>query len=628
MHETHEPDLDRVLREIVAGTASVIGDDFFRELVRHLARALDVRWSFVSEFTASGDRVRTIAFCADGELLENIEYGLDGTPCQAVLAGETRLYTHNVANLFPREKDLAEMGAEGYLAMPLLNLQGEVLGHLAVIDDKPFYGEPRELAVFEVFVSRVAAELERRHSHLELQRSEARLRAILSGATDAILTIDAQRRITLFNASAEKIFGCSATWAQGQPLDRFLSKRFRHLLDTYLSETSTRASTGTRKVWAPGGISARRADGSEFPAEMTISEAETEDETLVTVILRDLNEHQVAEGQLKQLMLETEYLRKEIREHYGKTEIVSASPKMRDLLAQVTRVAATDATVLLTGETGVGKELVAPALHDSSNRRDRTLVKLNCAALPSELIESELFGHEKGAFSGAVARRIGRFELADRGTLFLDEVGELTLSAQSKLLRVLQDQEFERVGGTQPIRTDARVIAATNRNLADMVSAGTFREDLYFRFNVFPIHIPPLRERPEDIPLLAQVFLEQFARKLGKPFSGVDPKSLTKLQKYGWPGNIRELRNIIERSAILADTPIVEITDGLIAVATGEPPGMAARSLKDAERAHILNILKDTNWAIEGPGGAAALLGLAPSTLRSKMNRLGICRAP
>ncbi|WP_020504866.1 sigma-54-dependent Fis family transcriptional regulator [Lamprocystis purpurea] len=627
MQETREHGVDRVLQEIVAGTAAVIGDDFFAALVRHLARALGVRWSFVSEFTPGRDRVRTLAFCADGELLENEEYALDGTPCQEVLAGETRLYTHDVAKLFPREPDLAEMGAEGYLAMPLTNLQGEVIGHLAIIDDKPFFGEPRELSVFEVFASRVAAELERRTAQLALRRSEARVRGILNGATDAIITIDGERRVTMFNRSAEQAFGCSATWAQGQPFDRFLSKRFRHLLDKYLSGPPGARDAQARKVWAPEGISAKRADGSEFPAELTISEAQLEGECLVTVILRDLNERQAAAGQLRQLMLEMDSLKEELRQQYGKVEVVSASPKMHDLLAQVERVAATDATVLLTGETGVGKELIARTLHDRSRRRERTLVKLNCAALPAELIESELFGHEKGAFSGAAARRIGRFELADGGSLFLDEVGELTLSAQAKLLRVLQDQEFERVGGTQPIRTDARVIAATNRNLAAMVGNGTFREDLYFRLNVFPIHIPPLRERPQDIPVLAQRFLNESARKLGKPIKGIDPKSLARLQAYGWPGNVRELQNLIERSAILADHPVVEIADSLLGAARAEPARHARCSLKDAERAHILAILNETQWAIEGPGGAAALLGLAPSTLRSKMIRLGIRRA-
>lgn len=238
MNRVPTRDVDDILREIVAGTASVIGEAFFREVVQHLAQALGVRWAFVAEFASGRSRVRTLAFWAGDRLLDNIEFELAGTPCEDVLAGHTRLHSRSVAELFPREGALAAMGAESYLAMPLLDLQGEVMGHLAIIDDKPLFGEPRELAVFEVFVSRVAAELERRNTHLALRRSKARLNAILHSATDVIVTMDGQRRITMFNQSAEKVFGCSAPWAIGQPFDRFLSKPFRHLMERYLGEPS------------------------------------------------------------------------------------------------------------------------------------------------------------------------------------------------------------------------------------------------------------------------------------------------------------------------------------------------------------------------------------------------------
>jgi len=627
MKSASERDIDDILRTIVAGTAAVIGEDFFRDLVRHLAEALDVRWAFVSEFAAGRSRVRTLAFWSAEGLLDNIEYDLPGTPCEAVLAGETRLYPEKVAQLFPLEKELAEMGAESYLAMPLVDSGGQVMGHLAIIDDKPFYGEPQEMSVFGVFGARVTAELERRNATSALRRSEARLAAILKCATDAIVTVDGRRRVTMFNESAEKAFGCAASWALGQPFDRFLSKPFRHLLETCIGEQPAGDGDGGRKLWAPEGISALRADGSEFPVELTISHTDADGEPLFTLILRDLNERKRAERKLKQLMLETEYLKEEIRRYHGATEIVSVSRVMADLLAQVDRVAVTDTTVLLMGETGVGKELIARAVHERSRRRERALVKLNCAALPSELVESELFGHEKGAFSGAIARRVGRFELANHGTLFLDEVGELSLSAQAKLLRVLQEQEFERVGGTEPLRTDARVVAATNRDLADMVEAGGFRQDLLFRLNVFPIRIPPLRERPEDIPVLARAFLENLVPKLDKPLREIDANSLANLRRYSWPGNVRELQNVIERAAILAETPIVEVPEALIGLGCTAPRRKPTRALKDAEREHIANVLEETGWTVEGPGGAAEVLGLAPSTLRSKMNRLGIRRA-
>ena len=621
-------DIDQVLREIVAGTAAVIGDAFFRELVSHLAEALQVRWAFVAEFAGTRARVKTIAFWSSPEIIDNVEYDLRGTPCEPVLAGETRLYSQGVADLFPDHPELGEMGVESFLAMPLVDSRGDVMGHLAIMDDKPFTGQPRNLSVFKVFGSRVAAELERRNAEHALGRSEARLASILRCAADAIVTIDAKQHITMFNPSAEKLFGCSQAWAVGQPFERFLSKPFRHLLSRYLEQPCPEDETAGRQVWAPEGITALRADGKEFPVELTISEANAQGEFLYTVILRDINERKEADSRLKHLMLEAEYLKEEIRLQHGPRDIESVAPAMREVLVHMQRVAVTDSTVLLTGETGVGKELIARAIHARSRRGEHALIKVNCAALPSELIESELFGHEKGAFSGAVSKRVGRFELASGGTLFLDELGELTPAAQAKLLRVLQEQEFERVGGSEPIRTDARVIAATNRQLADMVRAGSFREDLFFRLNVFPIRIPALRERPEDIPLLASDFLQRFARKLGRRLQEISPAALKKLINYSWPGNVRELQNVIERAAILTEGTTVESAD--IALGDGDntiPGAVTSRALQDTERHHIIQVLEDTGWTVEGRRGAAEVLGLAPSTLRSKMKRLGIRRS-
>jgi len=628
MEQVTDQTVDDVLREIVAGTAAVIGDDFFRELVRRLAHTLGVKWAFVAEFAGNRSRVRTIAFWAVDGFLDSVEYDLAHTPCEDVLAGNTRLYPQNVAAQFPLDLGLAEMGAESFLAMPLVDTQGEVMGHLAIIDDKPFFGEPRELSVFQIFGARVAAELERRNMELALRRGEARLAAILATATDAIVTIDEQRHIALFNRSAERTFGCAAAWAIGQPFDRFLSKRSRRLLETCLGNLDGDGKPTAGQVWAPEGMSARRADGKEFPVDLTLSKASIEEEgPIYTLILRDLDERHRAEQRLSQLMLETEYLQEEARRQVGAGGIISVSAAMKSVLDHVGRVAVTDSTVLLAGETGVGKELVAWTLHSLSGRSARPLIKLNCAALPSELIESELFGHEKGAFSGALARRIGRFELANGGTLFLDEVGELSLSAQAKLLRVLQEQEFERVGGADTIRTDARVVAATNRDLAELVHAGAFRQDLYYRLNVFPIRIPPLRERPEDIPVLARTYLWKLARKLGKSFDDLSDESLERLRAYTWPGNVRELHNVIERAAILADGAVVEVPAAHLCGDGSTDVAAAPRAFKDAEREHILRTLTQTDWLIEGPDGAAALLALAPSTLRSKMKRLGISRS-
>jgi formate hydrogenlyase transcriptional activator len=326
-------------------------------------------------------------------------------------------------------------------------------------------------------------------------------------------------------------------------------------------------------------------------------------------------------------------LEDEIRTGHDFREIIGRSPSLARLLDQLAMVAATESTVLILGETGTGKELVARAIHDRSPRRERPLVKLNCAALPRELVESELFGHEKGAFTGATQQRRGRFELADGGTLFLDEVGELPLEAQAKLLRVLQEQEFERVGGTRTLRADVRLIAATNRDLGRRAEAGEFRPDLYYRLNVFPVTVPALRERREDIALLVGHFLAKAARKLGKSFDGVSPAFLERATGYDWPGNVRELENVVERAAILSRGSVLDSMEPFGAAAAPPrsgapvPARVAVGTLEDVERAHIERVLDQTRWVIEGKQGAAALLGLNPSTLRGRLRKLGIRKA-
>ena len=319
-----------------------------------------------------------------------------------------------------------------------------------------------------------------------------------------------------------------------------------------------------------------------------------------------------------------EYLRDEIKAVHNYDEIIGISKPLSQLLEKASVVAGTDTTVLIQGETGTGKELVVRAIHNRSQRCDYPLVKVNCAALPKDLIESEIFGHEKGAFTGATKQRKGKFELADKGTIFLDEVGELSLEAQAKLLRILQEQEFERVGGEQSIQVDARVIAATNRSLESDVEKGHFRADLFYRLNVFPLSVPPLRDRKSDIPLLAEFFVKKVARKLGRTVDGISQKSVAKLVDYSWPGNIRELENIIERSTILSSGTIIEVDESLIENQATKKKQNSIETLEEVERTHILQILTQTNWVIEGQGKAADILGLNSSTLRGRMRKLGI----
>ena len=330
------------------------------------------------------------------------------------------------------------------------------------------------------------------------------------------------------------------------------------------------------------------------------------------------------------LQVENAYLQSEIRTERGFEEIIGESPALKAVIRKVKQVAGVETTVLLTGETGTGKELIARAIHGLSARKDRPMIKVNCGAIPQGVVESELFGHERGAFTGALQRRIGRFELADKGTLFMDEVGELPLDTQVKLLRVLQEQEFERLGGTRLMKVDVRLIAATNRDLEQEVTAGRFRSDLFFRLNVFPIHVPPLRERPGDIALLVRHFLNHFQRKLAKPLRAVTPESLDQLQRYSWPGNIRELQNVLERACVLSPGPIVEIGDTLRAPgdagANNDGGEQGIVTLDESERMHVQRALAATSGKIHGPDGAATLLGINGSTLRSRMQKLGIAK--
>jgi formate hydrogenlyase transcriptional activator len=330
----------------------------------------------------------------------------------------------------------------------------------------------------------------------------------------------------------------------------------------------------------------------------------------------------------ERLQAENLYLRDATVSTSGFNDIVGQSQSLQLVFHKVEQVAPTNSNVLILGETGTGKELIARAIHSRSQRRDRPLVVVNCAALPSTLIESEFFGHEKGAFTGALTKKIGRFELADGGTILLDEIGDLALDLQAKLLRVLQVGEFERVGSTTTQKVDVRIIAATNRKLEEEAASGVFRPDLYYRLSVFPIELPPLRARRDDIPLLVWYFIAKSQRKVGKNITDVPKRTMDALIAYTWPGNIRELENVIERAVILTSGPTLRIDESFVKIAP-EPPMMAAgKTLKDVERAHVLEVIEECGGRIKGSNNAAARLGLNPSTLRSRMKKLGIERPP
>jgi len=583
---------------------------------------------------------------------------------------------------------VSELGVIAYAGIPLTTAEGLTLGSFCVIDSKPHDWTEEEIEILRCLAASVMTEIGTRRlaeelrglstdlQHLveartsELSHAEERWRVLLQVNNAVVTCLD---RDTLFDAIAgalrgvipfdraalvlddpvEGVFkvlgvagpvpsppsiplgtewprrGSRSGWIvdSGQPLlteDLRKDSRFvEHgplIKDGILSALSVplRAKRGIIGTLNVGSREVGRYD--EFHRELLLAIADQ----LVLAIQNMLAYEEIASLK-RQLEQENLYLQEESRAEAAFVDVVGESPAIQKVLASVRVVAGTSSTVLVTGETGTGKELVVRAIHGLSARKDKILVKVNCAALPSGVIESELFGHEKGAFTGALTRRVGRFELANGGTLFLDEVGDLPLELQAKLLRVLQDGEFERVGGVQTLKVNVRMIAATNRNLTTAVEEGRFRADLFYRLNVFPIAIPPLRERLEDVPRLTRHFAMIYASKMGKRIETISEHVLNKLMEYSWPGNVRELQNIIERAVILSTHHQLELDDSLVASTPGSR-ATAARTLEEIERDHILSVLKSVGWRVSGDRGAARILGLKRTTLEARMSKLGISR--
>jgi PAS domain S-box-containing protein len=612
------------LRAIAEGTAHGTGQEFFRSLVRHLAEAIDVHYAVVAEPADAPGRVRTIAFWARDHIGDNLEYDLAGTPCDAVARGGFCHIPAGVKDRFPRARPLVDLGIESYLGVPFLDGTGAVLGHLAVFDERPLLAEPRRLFILRTFAARATTERERMRAELRLQQSERRYRDLYEEAPTAYVSVGVDGRLLSVNRRTAQLLGCAAEELAG-------SSVYDLLADTPAGrgrgEEAIRKALGGEEVSGLE-LEMRRRDGAPLWVSLWMRPIRGGDGRVQAghSIWVDVTDRVLAEAERARLQQQNLYLQEEIKSVHDFEQIIGRGHALAAVLEQVRRVAPTDASVLLTGETGTGKELIARAIHSSSGRQRKPLIKVNCAALPAGLVESELFGHEKGAFSGAIARRIGRFELAQGGTIFLDEIGELPPEAQAKLLRVLQERELERVGGSAAIAVDVRVIAATNRDLARAVKGGTFREDLFYRLNVFPIHLPPLRERREDIPLLVTFLVNKFAVGIGKHLSGVSRQTMRRLVEYPWPGNVRELMNVLERAVILAPGTLLEITPDLLPAPSSAAADEPTTSLQAVERDHILAALRQSGWVIDGPRGAAKVLGLHPNTLRHRMKRHGITR--
>ena len=527
-----------------------------------------------------------------------------GLPAEAARDRETWLY----------------YGIKSALVFPLSAGGGPVFGSLSFDATQKERDWPEALQKrLEVIAQVFANALARKQSDETLRESEMRLSLAADSANAGLWTLVPETGQIWATKKAFELFGLP--WAEDFTLEKFLDtvhpedrEAVREVINDAMrsgKETSTEfrivRPDGTVRWIASRG---RRHSGKNgHPDRLMGVDTDVTGAKEVELELKKLRER---------LQAESDYLREEIRVYGRFDEIVGQSTKLKKVFQRIEQVAPTDSTVLITGETGTGKELVARAIHNLSRRSRRVMVKVDCASLPATLIESELFGREKGAYTGALTKQAGRFELADGSTLFLDEIGELSLELQAKLLRVLEDGQFERLGSPKTISVDVRVIAATHRDLAEKVKDGTFRQDLYYRLNVFPVQLPPLRERPEDIPSLVWSFVGEFEKQMGKKVDSIPKRVMDLLQNYSWPGNIRELRNVIEQAVIVSNGGQLYLD---MPTSAGDIP---SPTLKEAERQHIVSVLSKTDWRIKGPAGAARLLGMNSSTLYSAMRRLGI----
>lgn len=622
---------EELLLTISENTSGLTGEDFLIELARHLTMILSMRYALITECAnEEKTRLRTLCYVDGQQVLDNIEYDTSGIPCEIIIKGKDFFQPRGVQLDFPKEK-----GIEAAVGVPIYSTRtGDIIGHILALDPDTVTSETNQTSILKIFAARAGAEIERMKAEEKLKIANAQLKVLLEESEDRFRDLFEEAPIAYVhegldskfikaNRAALRILGVKPeqvpymygkTMAPDTPdAQRRMKEAFESVgrgTDTSGVVLELRRKDNGKPIWIQWWSNPDK--GGQFTRTMFI----------------DITEKVLMEQEQARLEAQNQYLQEEIKLNFNFEEIISRSRDFQRVLQQIEQMASTDATVLILGESGTGKELIARAVHNISNRSKRPLVKVNCATLPANLIESELFGHEKGAFTGAMDRKIGRFELADGGTIFLDEIGELPVELQAKLLRVLQEGEFERLGNPKTMKVNVRVIAATNRNLQQAIEKKEFREDLYYRLNVFPILCPPLRERKEDIPLLVKHFCQKHEGKIGKKITDVSAQVMDALMAYDWPGNIRELENIIERAMILSRGNTLEPGEWVPAQKTQADTSATTPSLKleDVERNHILEALKKTNWKVSGEKGAAKLLGLNPTTLEARMKKMGIRR--
>lgn len=619
------------LKQIIESTSAFTGKEFFQSLVMHLSQVLDIHGVWVTEFLPKEDKLNSLALWLDGKQVDKYEYYVRDTPCETVLESFDIFHVpKNVIKLYPKDPDLTALNGVSYMGISLRDTDGTVLGHLAVLDNKPMPEIPEVFAIFKIFASRAAAELRRLIIQRKLVENESKLNRLVNGTSDAIIEFNSDYKITQVNEAFSNMFKVAETDLSGKELkDIFIEKSLNNLLSIIPQHKVLSNKHNSLQLSDP--LICMTNNGAMFPSEVNISCYEFNDEMYFVLYIRNIEDKILDKNKIEELNVEATMLKEKIyREQFD--YIIGESDPINKCIDLVNQVAPTNANVLILGETGTGKELFAKAIHEASNRKDKPMIILNCAALSSELIESELFGHVKGAFTGAISNRKGRFSLADKGTLFLDEIAELPLLLQAKLLRIIQEGTYEPIGSSVTKNVDVRIIAATHRDLKKHVNEGLFREDLFFRLNVFPISIPPLRERGQDLELLANAFIIKLSKNKAIAYKPLNKLDVSKLYSYDWPGNVRELQNIIERLIIISKNERINVQEAIPFIQNKKVDLIEQDKLytdddiKLIEKNNIIRALNITNWKISGKDGAAQLLNIPRTTLTSKIAKLGIKR--